>query len=896
MSLWQPSIAGSRPTLDKVVRRRCPTAPVAGDALMKVENVLGALDKVRREGRGWMARCPAHDDSDPSLSIQYSEGGQILVHCFAGCSQEAVISELRALGVWPKPSVSGAGGTNPKLKNRSPDPTRYCSEIWAQCLEITDDADHLVRLYLEARGLDSKCLPHCIRLHPNLAYTQDGKPVSFHPTMVGKISGEDGNLAGLHRTFLSSNGRKAPVADSKRSLGRVRGGAIRLDPAGEVLALAEGLETALAVRQATRLPTWCAVSASNLKKVSMPESVSTVHIFGDKDRNLKGQNSALETCDLLYHQGRTVYLHLPGQQIPQGKQGIDWLDALVSEGSTAFRATLQEAEEWKPVKKGSNSHEKPTQPQMDEKPTQAQILIELAADLEFFTTLNLVCYVSFPVADHVETWPVRSRTFRRWLNSRFFEVKRKPPSAQALQSSLEFFEAKAQFEGPTHPVSTRVAEHNGRIYFDLADDDWRAVEVTDEGWRLTSDPPIKFRRSAGMLSLPVPKRGGSLEELRQILNCDSQANWILLLAWLLASLRPRGPYFVLILYGEQGSSKSFLERLLRSLIDPSIPPLRTAPKNERDLMIAASHSWITALDNLSEVKEWLSDALCRLSTGGGLATRRLYTNEEEQIFDATRPSVLNAIEAVVNRADLVDRALIVELPQIPDEQRRPEKEILEEFDRMRPRVLGALLDAVSMGLRNFETVKLNSLPRMADAAKWVAACEPALPLEAGEFLETYLGNRAGAVEATLEADPLATVVRALMEDQPSWEGTPSELLDQLEQIVDERTRKSKAWPGSANWLSRKLRRSATFLRSAGIDIELPDQGKRGKDRIIRIRSGGDEGTKETIDAKDATPTLEGEIPTASKPCKRGLFDGIDAIDGKNPTHSNETEDREVFEI
>ncbi len=851
-------------------------------------HVLDHLKGVRRCGEGWTALCPAHDDSDPSLSIQYSESGQILVHCFAGCTQEAVISELRALGVWSKPSVNRLGNrSNLKSNNRGPDATRYCSEIWAQCLEVTDDADHLVRVYLETRGLDSKGLPDCIRLHPSLRYINNGQSANSYPTMVARISGQDHDLVGLLRTFLSSNGQKANVAQAKKALGRVSGGAIRLDTPSETLALAEGLETALAVRQATGLPTWCAVSASNLKKVSIPESVSTVHIFGDKDRNLKGQNSASEACDLLYRKGKTVYWHLPRQQIPQDKQGIDWLDTLVSEGASAFKATVQEDEAWKPMKKNSNS---------DEKPTQAQILIEIAADSEFFSSPDQVSYVTFLVGQHSETWPVKSKTFRLWLTHRFYEAKSKPPSSQALRSTLEFLEAKAQFEGPTHPIFTRVAEHKGRTYFDLADHEWRVAEVTPQGWQIISDPPVKFRRSAGVLPLPLPEAGGCIEELWKILNCGSRANWILLLAWLLASLRPRGPYFVLVLYGEQGSSKSFLERLLRSLIDPSTPPVRTAPKDERDLMIGARHHWILALDNLSHVPEWLSDALCRLSTGGGLATRRLFTDDEEEIFDATRPSVLNSIESVVTRADLVDRGLIVELPQIPDERRRPEKEILAEFDRMRPRILGALLDAVSVGLKNFETVTLDSLPRMADAAKWVAACEPALPLETGEFLETYLGNRAGAVEATLEADPLAATVRALMEDKPSWEGTPSELLDELEHLADDRTCKSKAWPGSANWLSRKLRRSATFLRSAGIDIELPDQGRRGKDRVIRIRSGGDEDTRETIDAKGDTATLMKAIPTAAKPRTYGLFDGIvDTVD-KNPIDSNETEEREVFEI
>ena len=488
----------------------------------------------------------------------------------------------------------------------------------------------------------------------------------------------------------------------------------------------------------------------------------------------------------------------------------------------------------------------------------AETLIGLADGAELFKSSEGTYYATFLVDNHFETFLIKSNSFRQWLTLGFYRLRSKPPSKQALQNAIDLLEAKAQYEGPTYPVYTRLAwAHPDRVLLDLGDEEWRAVEVTRGGWRIILNPPVKFRRAPGMLPLPIPEHGGSVQELREFLNFGSQANWVLLIAWLLVSLRPSGPYFVLILYGEQGSSKSFLARLLRSLVDPSIPPLRTTPKDERDLMIGARHSWIIALDNLSRVPEGLSDALCRLSTGGGLATRRLYTDDEEEIFDATRPSVLNAIEAVVNRPDLVDRALIVELPQIPDERRRPEKEILAEFEQIRPRVLGGLLDAVSMGLKNSRTVKLNSLPRMADAAKWVVACEPALSLEEGEFLRTHQDNRAGAVEATLEVDPVATAVRAFIEGRPSWEGTPTELLNELEGVADERTKNSKAWPKIATWLSRRLKRSATFLRSVGIEIELPGQGKSGKKRLIRIRTDYLKGSdrNDSLDARDNTPTL-----------------------------------------
>jgi hypothetical protein len=151
------------------------------------------------------------------------------------------------------------------------------------------------------------------------------------------------------------------------------------------------------------------------------------------------------------------------------------------------------------------------------------------------------------------------------------------------------------------------------------------------------------------------------------------STWRLVVAWLLASLRPRGPDPLLALFAEQGSGKSTTGRLLRNLVDPNSAPLQSEHRDPRDLMIGANNSWCLAYDNLSVVPAWLSDALCRLSTGGGFAARELYTDQDDIIFDAMRPVMLTSIEEVATRSDLLDRCLIVWLPAIPEEGRRREE-------------------------------------------------------------------------------------------------------------------------------------------------------------------------------------------------------------------------------
>src|SRR5262249_54107928 len=150
------------------------------------------------------------------------------------------------------------------------------------------------------------------------------------------------------------------------------------------------------------------------------------------------------------------------------------------------------------------------------------------------------------------------------------------------------------------------------------------------------------------------------------------------------------------------------------------------PRDERDLMIAAKNAWLMCFDNLSHLPTWISDALARLATGGGYATRELYSDAEEVIIDVQRPTILNGIEDIVTRADLLDRTLILELPTIDEKRRRPEQEFWSAFESTRPFLLGALLDAVSMALRRLPNVKCEQLPRLADFALWATAAEPAL--------------------------------------------------------------------------------------------------------------------------------------------------------------------------
>jgi hypothetical protein len=303
----------------------------------------------------------------------------------------------------------------------------------------------------------------------------------------------------------------------------------------------------------------------------------------------------------------------------------------------------------------------------------------------------------------------------------------------------------------------------------------------------------------------------------------------------LATLRAQGPYPLLAISGEQGSAKTVLSKLSRALVDPNAAPVRALSREERELMIAANNSHLLVFDNLSGLHASLSDAFCRLASGGSFAARRLYTDDDEVLFQATRPILLNGIENVVNRADLADRAIFLTLAPVGERQRRSESELWREFEGQRSRILGVLLDAVAHGLRTRPHVRLDRLPRMADFASWATACETAL-WPAGTFARAYEANRRTAIENTIDADSVAACVREIMAERSSWTGTAADLLRVgASRNSDGRCNSCTGWPRSPRELSSRLRRAQTSLRALGIDIAFARQGRAGN-RVIRIRT------------------------------------------------------------
>ena len=462
---------------------------------------------------------------------------------------------------------------------------------------------------------------------------------------------------------------------------------------------------------------------------------------------------------------------------------------------------------------------------------QADGFIGLMDDCELWRDKDGEPYVTFTVGEHRENWRIGSRQFKAWLSAKAYEATGSVPGQEAISAALNVQSARA-YKGPIFEPARRVAGHDGRCYLDLCNEAWQTIEIDRHGWRLVENCPVKFIRSPAMRPLPIPAEdvGGpnTINRLWEFCNLASERDFSLVTAWLVASFRERGPYPIMIVNGPQGSGKSTFTKLVRGLVDPSKSAIRSAPKDDRDIFVAAVNSHVIALDNVSRVEPWLSDGLCRIATGGGFGTRALHTDTDEIVFDGARPIILNGIPHLTERPDLAERSITIRLREIGESERGTEREFWAKWREAEAAILGAILTGVSAALRNLSRVRLDGMLRMADFCEWVEASSSAFGFAEGQFMAAYRENAKDVAEDTFESNLTAVAIADMLEREPSdrFEGNASTLLGKLDSVATEATRKQRSWPQTAIALGKALERIAPILKHRGIACEFRKSGGR----------------------------------------------------------------------
>lgn len=403
-----------------------------------------------------------------------------------------------------------------------------------------------------------------------------------------------------------------------------------------------------------------------------------------------------------------------------------------------------------------------------------------------------------------------------------------------------------------------------------------------------------FRRSALTLALPVPVQTepAALNELRSILNVDDDS-WPLVVGFLVTALLPHIPHPVLMLGGEQGTGKTTAARIIVRLIDDSSAPTRHEPRDPEQWAIAAAGSWTVALDNVSHVTPWLSDALCRAVTGDGLVRRKLYTDSDLSVLHFRRCVLMTSIDTGTLRGDLADRLLIIDLERIPDDRRRTDAELDDAYKRARPRLLGALLSALSQTLTVLSSVKLSTMPRMADFSRVLAALDRACPgVTGGQALNLFIDQRHRIADEVVESDVLASGIIGLIETGGVWNGTAAALLEALTSVLP--NKQPKGWPTSARGMAGQLRRVIPALRAVGIDVTFGRSGRSGM-RTIQIEKVGYQPSAPSADTAGASESsCDADGRMVSLPVKSALLKTGPSVEitpsGSEKAKSNPSDD------
>jgi hypothetical protein len=440
---------------------------------------------------------------------------------------------------------------------------------------------------------------------------------------------------------------------------------------------------------------------------------------------------------------------------------------------------------------------------------------------------------------------------RAELARKYRDKTGKVAAQQALADALLTLEGEAAQAEP-QSLALRVAETGESLWLDLGDTTGRAVRINAAGWQVMDAAPVLFKRTVLTGSLPTPTGGGDLGALWALVNI-AEADRPIAAALLVSQLYPNVPHPIGALLGEQGTGKTTAAKMLTSLIDPSPVQVRKAPRDADTWITAASGSWVVAIDNLSDINDWLSDTLCRAVTGDGDVRRQLYTDGGLAVFAFRRCVLLTGIDMGALRGDLADRLLPIDLHLIADRDRRLDADLEREWRAAHARILGALLDLAASVIRVLPSVRLDSLPRMADFARVLAAVDQVLDTEG---LARYV-DRAGSLAAdSLTGDEFVMALSIALTD--AFEGTSSQLLDRVHPPDEKRP--PKGWPANGRAVTTLLKRQAPVMRRAGWTV---DQLPAGHDNAIRWfiarpekagngHSQHSQGSQDTPSASDAS--------------------------------------------
>jgi len=464
-------------------------------------------------------------------------------------------------------------------------------------------------------------------------------------------------------------------------------------------------------------------------------------------------------------------------------------------------------------------------------------------------------------------FPIKSTMVKRWLCGKYWEYNKKGFSGEAFIQAADTLEAKAIHTNEKRQLYNRTARVRNTIYYDLGDDH-NIVTIDGSGWKITSVSPVLFRRYNHQIPQVFPKEGYSLYKVFDYVNLKDEKDRLLYLASLITSFIPDIPRPALVIIGDHGSAKSTGLKIIRKLVDPSSVLLLSPPSDFQELAQIATHNYCLFLDNVSTLSDSYSDFLCRLVTGVGFSKRKLYTDNDDIVSYQMGIVGINGINLVVERADLLDRSIIIPFQRISEEDRKEETELNDHFETEKPYLLGAAFDVLSKTLKNLETIKLARKPRMADFAKYAVASTVALGGSQSDFLNAFDRNLERQNTAAIDSSLTAQVIIQFMRDKAAYKNTSTKLYEELRPIAEGSDYQigGGGFPKTANQLWKKIKEVRPNLNTLGLVVERAEFNYGTEISITKtsLYAGNNSATTATDKCKVATvaprmPLLETSV-------------------------------------
>ena len=472
----------------------------------------------------------------------------------------------------------------------------------------------------------------------------------------------------------------------------------------------------------------------------------------------------------------------------------------------------------------------------------ADTLLDLATrNMEFFRDTEHHAYVSYNDDGKKCTVNAESDSVCLFLRSLYYNSCRKAIGKDILRQVAETLDMFGKTSHDIRLIHKRVAFENGSLFYDLCDPHFQTVRISSTSCAISGENiPVCFIKDANLKAQILPDLSADpcdlLDYITQHFRVKNEQESVLLAVYIVSCFLEQIGHPILIIHGEKGSAKSTSMRIIQQIVSPSVSDLLAIPKTKEDLAVVLSQSYFVAFDNLRMLDHDKSDLLCMATTGGKYMKRKLYTDGEGVTLSLKNCVACNGINVIADQPDLLDRALLIELERIPENERQTDAYVWSEFQKDLPQILGCCFNALSKALGFIDQLKFDSLPRMADFMRWGCAIAMGMGLDYKIFRDAYFDNIRKAQREPLNGNGLAECLMAFLKRQNGfhWKGTWAELYEHIKAMAYELSINPKdgSLPKAPAVLSRKMKEIRSNLEAEGIFYET---GYDHDSKIVTLR-------------------------------------------------------------